>query len=314
MNDSVKNSKYGLNRGNLKMIALFCMALDHFSEIIIETYLKSLNSNSFSYAGLTLADFVLRSVGRLAFPIFCFFIVEGFFHTRSVFKYALRLALLGIVSEVPYDIARFRKLSEFSENNVFWTLLIGLVAIYCIDGIYSRFNCKKALKHLSAVLISLLSFVLVCTLKSDYAALGVAAIIIIYLTVKEKYILSLFIYVLAIPFNFLYLLEEVINYDKTMSIWYYVAFLAVHSLFWLSVSLVALCFTKKIINRESRKMYAACFALCAVSPIEFPALADVFLMKFYNGEKGKRIGWLFYLFYPLHLLALAGLGRLLKIF
>jgi heme/copper-type cytochrome/quinol oxidase subunit 3 len=86
---------------------------------------------------------------------------------------------------------------------------------------------------------------------------------------------------------------------------------AVYITFVLTVSSVALFFTKFIKNKNSRKMYAACVTLSAMSFDEAAALVNVLLMKYYNGEKGRKIGWIFYLFYPLHFLILAGICKLL---
>lgn len=47
------------------------------------------------------ADFILQMIGSLAFPLFCFLLVEGFMHSSSLKKYAASLGILAVVSEIP---------------------------------------------------------------------------------------------------------------------------------------------------------------------------------------------------------------------
>ena len=70
METITQKAEYGLNRGNLKMIALFCMAIDHIGLAIVESWILKLSEDSMMYMFASLLDLVLRLIGRLAFPIF----------------------------------------------------------------------------------------------------------------------------------------------------------------------------------------------------------------------------------------------------
>ena len=96
----------------LKLIAVISMLIDHTSAVILE-----------QIPGLEAPAFFMRIIGRAAFPIYCFLLVEGFYHTRSRAKYAGRLFLFALISEVPFDLAFSRRMWDFSSNNVFFTLL-----------------------------------------------------------------------------------------------------------------------------------------------------------------------------------------------
>jgi len=310
MKETVEQKKYGLNRGNLKMIALFCMALDHIAAIVLTAWENTLLKDSPAYFFDNVLIIFLRLIGRLAFPIFCFFIVEGFLYTRNVYKYALRLFLLALISEIPFDLAHTARIFDYDNQNVFWTLFLGLVSICCIDGIYSKFRLKRAVRNLLVFVIALLAGIVAYNLKCDYSAFGVCTIIIIYLVGKKEYFMPFVINGLAL-FMFYFVLSNLkgIDYGENADL-VPIAF-AVYLTFMFTVSSIGLFFTKFIKDKNSRKMYAACVTLSAMSPDEAVSLVNVLLMKYYNGERGKKIGWLFYIFYPLHLLALAGVCKLL---
>ena len=313
MNELKENSKFGLNRGNLKMIALFCMTLDHFAGIVLTAWLHTLTKGSLAYIFDMGLIFFLRLIGRLAFPMFCFFIVEGLLHTRNIFKYAFRLFLLALISEIPFDISHTNTLFDFKNQNVFWTLFLGLVAIYCIDGLYKKFKLKKAVRYLLIFGITLLASLVAYALKSDYGAFGISTIVIIYLVEREEFFFTPFINAMVLVIYYF-----VITNTDEIDLGEFEAFskiaIAMYLLFVLCVASVALCLTIFIKNKNARKMFAACVTLSSMSPDELAAMANVFLMNYYNGEKGKKIGWLFYLYYPLHLMVLAGICKLLKFY
>ena len=82
----------------------------------------------------------LTCVGRLAFPIFAFLLVEGFFHTRDLKRYVLRLLLLALLSEIPFDLM-YAGTSFFPfHQNVIWTFLIALFCVWVIERVKRRGN------------------------------------------------------------------------------------------------------------------------------------------------------------------------------
>ena len=149
-----------MNALALKILAMVLMVLDHI--------------------GCIYGNPILRAVGRLAFPLFAFLIANGFRHTHSVPKYALRLFVFALISEVPYDLFTLNKvtlaswcgvLPELRLDNVFFTLLIGLCFLWLHDT-YKKCGLKYA-KLLSAVTFFALAAV-AGFISADYGAVGVA--------------------------------------------------------------------------------------------------------------------------------------------
>ena len=132
----------GLSGTALKYIACITMLIDHIGASCIEAgiLLPALAAGSASCGGIPVstllaADRVLRYIGRLAFPIFCFLAVEGFLHTHDVKKYVRRLLLFGLLSEVPFDLAFFRTPFAPQHQNVYWTLALATNTDYHAIGV-----------------------------------------------------------------------------------------------------------------------------------------------------------------------------------
>lgn len=109
----------GLSGSALKVIALVSMTLDHIAYYLMDK---------------SIAYDAMRTVGRMAFPIFTFLLVEGYVHTSSVRKYALSLFSFALVSDIPWWL-----LNHDNTHNVFFTLLLGLVAIEGLSTIGKKY-------------------------------------------------------------------------------------------------------------------------------------------------------------------------------
>lgn len=208
-----------LDSFQLKCIAIVSMALDHTGAVLYPSQIW------------------LRCLGRIAFPIFCFLIVEGFFHTHDVRRYMGRLGIFALISEIPYDLA-FRGVPlEYAHQNVFFTLLIGIGMMVLLER-----NREWPVK----AVILLLAMWLAVLIRSDYNFRGVLLIFVFYIFHESRWLA-----VTAGGFwNFLY---------------------------------------QGVIQK---------YGVLSVLPLAL-----------YNGERGRKMKYFFYIFYPAHLLLLYGISR-----
>lgn len=163
-----------LDRNYIKLFGAFAMSLDHIAVVFFIGYdLESLLS---APPAMQTIGIILRVIGRFAFPIFCFFLVEGYLHTRNKVKYLARMAICAIVSEIPFDLCLSSQLFDFSHQNTIFTLIIGLIAIMCID---KAGNLKD-----NRILVQILAFIscsIAATLLNlDYKWGGVTLIVALY--------------------------------------------------------------------------------------------------------------------------------------
>ena len=110
----------------LKYIAFLSMLVDHVNKALIYPMLTGKGFLDF------LSD-LFDIFGRIAFPLFMFFLVEGFFKTRNRLRYLLYLIVFGIISEVPFDLCQSAVIFQPYSNNVMFTLALTLVMIWIID-------------------------------------------------------------------------------------------------------------------------------------------------------------------------------------
>lgn len=147
----------------LKIIAVICMVCDHVSLSIF---------HNFSY---------LNVIGRIAFPIFAFQITEGYIHTKNLKKYFEKLLLFALISQIPFMLFLSPLTSSFSLN-IFFTLSLGLLAIYIYDKVPNKF-----LGLFIGIIISIIAELI----KVDYGCFGVIIIMIFYIFKDKKVLMAL---------------------------------------------------------------------------------------------------------------------------
>ena len=187
------SSKKGLTGAHLKWMAIILMAVDHIGAAILEPML--MNPRAYQVQDWnTLYDvyMVMRCLGRFSFPMFCFLLVEGFRYTRSKVKYLRNLLIFAVISEVPFDLALCGELWSTVHQNVFFTLAMGLAAIWFAEYFLARYmlTVHNSILHQMVYLIVAAGIAFAAEwLATDYGAVGVCVIFVMY-TLREKRFLS----------------------------------------------------------------------------------------------------------------------------
>ena len=241
------NSIRILSSNILKSIACISMLIDHFGIVFMEN------------------NRLMRAMGRLAFPIFAFLIVQGLFHTSDIRKYIVRLGLFAVVSEIPFDLAMHDTLWYPGAQNIFFTLTAGLFAIYAMDSRGSVGGWKVEIALAAALLAEFLRF--------DYGMAGVGVIVLFYLCEKDRR---------CMPAG----CGDDKVVERTEGDLHNGSYFG-----WkqnLEIVLV------------SSLMYVLCLGMS-----QMYALLAVIPINMYSGERGRvELKYFFYLFYPVHLLLL----------
>ena len=96
----------------------------------------------------------LTCIGRLAFPIYVFMIVEGYFNTKNLKKYVLRLLVFAVISEIPFNIAMGSRLFYPIHQNVLWSFLIAIGLIHWNEKVKEKKLWKRILVGAATIIIA----------------------------------------------------------------------------------------------------------------------------------------------------------------
>ncbi len=258
--------KKGIPASTLKWIAIVTMFIDHLTAVVFLTWLPPLRQSMGIYPTLTQDEirlyYFLRGVGRLSFPIFCFLLVEGYLHTRNVKKYLGRLFAFGLVSEIPFDLAFDRVLFQWDSQNVYFTLFLGLLAMWLTDRLLRGFRAAplwpRVFRALGIAAAVSGCMILADWAQTDYAWGGVLVILVMFLLRKRE-----------IP--------------------------------RLMLSGAALLTVGQRLGEFARSLLEGHPTTVFSGRIEMAGLPVFALFHFYNGQRGRQPKYFFYIFYPLHL-------------
>lgn len=263
--------KFGLSGNVLKWIGIITMFLDHVGAVLV---FRICTWNGYWPKWV---DFywLLRRIGRLAFPLFAFLIAEGFIHTRNWKKYCGRLALFALLSEIPFNLAFGGQWFTMEKTSVMATFTFGVLLL----GIWRALTepaqeteptqgtelaqetawaqgteltqeteglwHNRIFRQILAFLILLGLLLLADWLNMDYGAVGVAVVFVFY----------------------------------------------------------------QLRNHRLLASVLGCGALLFVGETEIWALFSIIPILLYNGKRGHQMKYFFYIFYPAHILFLGIIAK-----
>lgn len=320
---------------SLKIMACALMLIDHIGAVLLEGYLRTIQASAVTnpeqqgfflsrYDIIYYIDMAMRLMGRLAFPIFCFLLLEGFVHTRNLKKYAFNLGIFALISEIPFNLAFTTALGAHLQyglfypdyQNVFFTLFLSLLTLcgfrYLKEhrGCYAGSRAGKLLAVVAGILGSAFGSYFVAGKLMDY--LKNFAI--------EQY---LFLWLLTAVLFVLILLMVGIYAKKhggadalnlscdlavlALGIW--AAELLKTDYAGVGILTVAAMYYFR--ENKEKSMAWGCAILTIFNPMEVTAFLALPSVERYNGRRGLKMKYFFYAFYPVHLLILYLISRLL---
>ena len=155
----------------LKLIAMLTMLIDHTAYFLLyENFDVSQTLFTLGNTKVTVY-FILRTIGRTAFPIYCLLLTEGYLHTKNRLKYGINLLAFALLSELPWNFVHAGSLL-YNEQNVFFTLFFGYACLCLLESD----KLHPILRGAGMVAVVALSYFF----EADYGAMGVAVIMVTY--------------------------------------------------------------------------------------------------------------------------------------
>jgi len=279
---------------SLKIVALICMLIDH--------------------AGATLfpqCD-ILRSIGRVSFPLYAFLLAQGCKHTHSMERYLLGLGIFALISEIPYDLAFGNSINFLDQTNIFYTLFLSAACVYIYDSIKKQKTMIQLIVFAVCLLFLFMEWILLTFITGE--RLPSVALMFSYVmgmiiscahifkpheiaNSKSNILINIFPILSTLP---AFLLSSFIDCDY--GIWG----VALISLLYLakSIKISAVIMAVLLVPYYGQHIYSNVVSFEAIRNMCFSLLSILFVCL-YNGQHGSKKKWIYYWAYPLHILIFA---------
>lgn len=196
-----------LNSSVLKLVAYAAMLSGHITKFYFYHFARTEatwpTATLFTIAGRAISFHqLLLMFGKFAFPLFAFMLVVGFEKTHNRKKYGIRLLILALISEIPFDLMISKTLFDPSHNNVIITLFMGFLALCSLE----HFKQNRIISF--AIVLGL--FLLSRYINADYRTGGFLFILILY-GLRNEAILKCVISPVLLPMKAMVFLSMVLT-------------------------------------------------------------------------------------------------------
>ena len=308
--NTIQTKKPGIPGSTLKIIAIITMFIDHLAASLIELHMPMDSPASPWF----ITDIIMRLIGRLGFPLFVFLLVEGSHYTKNKVNYLRNMLIFALVSEIPFDLALVSgHVWDFSHQNVFFTLLFGLCFIFLSDYVKEKEEPAAIFKIIGKMGF-VFAFLVFCQAfyNSEFGysfamfgkSIGIIGSVIAGATAALLYFL----------FS--------MRWDENKKIWLGNAYLFLGIFMGIAdllntdysgwgVLVIAIMYFLRgnVTNKKEAAM--GCLGLTLMQSIECTSFFTLIPISKYNGERGLKLKYFFYLFYPVHLTIIYLIGLLI---
>ena len=275
-----------LSNAVIKNIAYLTMLVDHFFAVVFSAIIRQYSAAGYETDRLQQVYSAGRAVGRISFVLFAYLTVEGFIHTRSKSKYLLRLGLFALVSEVPFDLTFTGQVIDLNSQNIFFTLFFSVLVLTVWEWAAENLRMLRRTKARRDLYWNICVGVF-RAVQVGMVLLGCAAAH--FLRTDYRY----------------------------MGVLLIVTFYMLHDKPWLFKIVPAACVMLFGMWGINCQRYAGIYTTSYLFRFSMRELYGLFAfvpIALYDGTKGKQLPKaVCYGFYPVHLLVLCGIARVISL-